>query len=158
MDNASNKIHQFKLKEAETPTLEKDEKIIDSHLENEFSIVTSDIKNGQNFFVTSWREKTIQAIDYSTAEVAWKITGEFEGKQIKPHGICCDDIGNLYVADGANQRILLVSADGKIEQKLTDMPGTAIFVGWLQSANRVVVHHRSQNNKNEEISILDLVR
>ena len=58
----------------------------------------------------------IEAIDYKTGEIVWKISEEFEGKIIKPYGICHDDVGNLYIAHGTNNKVLVVSLDGEIKQ------------------------------------------
>ena len=60
--------------------------------------------------------------------------------EINPHGVCQDDIGNLYVADGRNKRVLVISSDGKIKQKLIDTLGFSTWIGWLESQRLVTIY------------------
>ena len=98
----------------------------------------------QLVIATSKREKTIHAVDYRTDEVVLKIAGEYEGKKIQPLSVCHDDTGNLYITDGNSNRVLIVSPEGKVKQRLTNTPRTTYWTGKLQSHRLVVNYSREK--------------
>ncbi len=108
--------------------------------------------DGKIFILSSWEDRLIQAICVETGEVMWEITGEYEGREINPHGMCTDTVGNIYVADGLNERVLQVSSAGKIERSLFKTRGTAFNVHWLET--KLLVFHRMGDQ--EAITIYEM--
>ena len=103
--------------------LDETDETINTQLNHPFELDLINHEGKQFLIVTSWKDKIIEAIDYKTGKIVWKIHGEFERKMINSHGISQDDIGNLYIAEGGdNKRILLVSPNGKIKQNMICTP------------------------------------
>ena len=56
--------------------------------------------------LTSYFADAIQAINYQTGEIEWKIVTErIDGKGIGPNDVCHDDVGHLFVTDRSNNRV-----------------------------------------------------
>ena len=90
--------------------------------------------------MTSWKEKTIQAIDYITSNQVWRLRDvECDGKVISPCGICSDGAGHLFVADGPNKRILTLNTSGTELRKLTDTESNAHGIVWIGSQRKLVI-------------------
>ena len=84
-------------------SLEALDGVIETNLNHPFGYTILNSKNKKLLIVTSWQQNIIKAIDCLTGNTEWSITGEYEGKELKPHGVCCDDTGNVYIADGTNK-------------------------------------------------------
>ena len=91
---------------------------------------------------------TIRAINYETGAIVWKIVKErIDGKIIRPHGVCHDDVGHLFVADYTNKRVLVVSPDGKIKQKLLDLPGSTRYIAFDVKQQKLIVQYEKGNER-----------
>ena len=120
---------------------------------NPFGYSMLNNKNKQLLIVTSWEKSTIKAIDYSTGNTEWSITGEYKGKEIEPHGVSHDDFGNLYIADGRNKRVILVSPEGSIKRKLIDTASSVHWVDFIE-AHRLVVQLFT-DNQNVQVYLIN---
>ena len=140
------KLVKFDVKCEPVACLETLNEVVETNLNNLFGYTMLNCINKQLLIVTSWQENTIKAIDYLTGNTEWSTTGEYEGKKIKPHEVCCDDIGNLYIADGTNNRVFLVSPEGKIKQRVIDTPNATFWIGFTE-ANRLVINVQSDKQK-----------
>ena len=116
--------------------------IVETNLTRPFGYTMLNYKNKHLLIYTSWKENTIKAIDYLTGNTEWTIKGEYEGRKIAPHGVCCDEVGNLFVADGSNNRVLLVSSEGNIKQKLMDLPCTTHWIGFTETL-QLIAHFKA---------------
>ena len=144
-DSTPRKLVKFEVKCEPVACLEAFDGLVETNLNSVFGYTMLNNKNKQLLIVTSWQQNIIKAIDYLTGNTEWIITGEYEGKKIVPHGICCDDIGHLYIADGANNRVLLVSPQGNIRRKLIDSPNKTVWIGFTE-ANRLVMNVKSHRS------------
>ncbi len=139
-NTASKTIHKVQL-EGEVVNIE-DEMGIPYTLQNVYGfLLTKSIVNRMMFVLSSWHNNTIQAIDSETGKVIWEVIGEYEGKKIEPHGMCSDQSGHIYVADGSNNRVLQLSCTGQIERCLFSTPGIAYDVQWLEGNSKLLVFH-----------------
>ena len=146
------KLVKFVIKFDPRIALHETGETIDTEWSNPFGLDLIHHDGKQLLIVTSWKENMIEPIDYKTGEIVRKIHGEFGGKKIEPHGICHDNFGNLYIADGTSNRILVVSPDGKIKQNLIGTPHALFLVGWLE-LQRLVVNYST----NKEMFKIDKI-
>ncbi len=116
-----------------------------------FCLVHSNIGK-KMFIMSSWRNSTIQAIDAENGKVIWEVTGEYEGQKICPCGMCTNEKGNIYVADGSNARVLQLSCTGQIERCLFETKGSVINVQWLEM--KLLVYHRDGDQ--EAITVYEM--
>ncbi len=82
-------------------------------------------------------------------QLAWSLSGEVEGVLISPQGLAVDDLGRVYLADGRNERVVILdSTDGSVLQVL--MLGSHCAgicdVKWRPSPPQLVVLHASYGN------------
>ena len=92
--------------------------------------------------MTSFLRNTFRAINYQTGVTEWKIEKEqIDGKVIRPYGVCYDDVGHLFVTDFDNKRVLVVSPEGKIKQKLLDLPGCTQYIGFDVTQQQLIVEY-----------------
>ena len=145
-DSTPRKLVKFEVRCQPIASFEALDGIIETNLKSAFGCTMLNNKNKQLLIVTSWKENTIKAINYLTGITEWTLTGEYEGKKIEPHGVCCDEVGNLYVADGSNRRVLLVSSEGNVKQKLIDLPDTTYWIGFTETL-QLIVHVHSDEEK-----------
>ena len=87
---------KFNLSEQGEVKLERSDEINDAKLNNACGL-TKIVSKGKKLVIIT----TMEEIDSETGEIVWKIEGEVDGKKIDPHGVCHDDVGHLYVADGS---------------------------------------------------------
>ncbi len=110
-------------------------------------------------FTCSWRDQVICAVDYTSGETLWKVQGEVRGKLCYPHDMCTDTHGRLYVADGSNQRMLVLWAStGEVIQEI-DMQGLGaiLSVAWCSTQPHLVVWHiQFGEDKKYEISYYNI--
>ena len=137
-DSTPQKLLKFEVKYEPVASLEALDGVIETNLNTTYGYTMLNNKNKQLLIVTSWQENTIKAIDYLTGNTEWTITEEYEGKKIRPHGVCCDDIGNLYIADGTNSRVLLVSPEDNIKRKLIDTPKSTGLIYFIETQRLVL--------------------
>ena len=138
---------KFKLTEQEGVVLEKTNETIDTKLKEVNALSLLYCNDKKQIILTDWFHLgTIQAINYQTGTTEWKIVREeIDGKVIKPYGICCDDVGHLFVADHSNNRVLVVSLDDKIKQKLLDLPGNSWWIAFDVTQQKLIVQYYKDN-------------
>ena len=137
---------KFKLTERDGVKLEKTNETINTQFSyvNGLTLLSSD--NKKLVILTRWDSSTIQAINYETGAIEWKINGEkIYGKAIQPFGVCHDDLGHLFVADYDNNKVLVVSPEGKIKQKLLDLPRTAYYINFDVTQRKLLVDYKLAN-------------
>ena len=122
---------KFRLIDAREVKLERYNETINTKLTFIHGLTQFSHKGKKLVIVTNNDENTIEAIDYVKNEIVWKIVGEMvDGKIICPYRVCHDNVGHLYVADSYNNSVLVVSCDGKIKQKLLDLPNATRSIGF----------------------------
>ena len=104
----------------------------------------------------------IQAYNTATSTLEWRIRGRLPGMgtDVDPLGITTDGRGHLFVCDGANRCIFVVSADGKFvgilllegEQNL----GEPRKIRWCDTVESLVVSNKRDEKWN--VSILNVKR
>ncbi len=105
--------------------------------------------------LSSWEDNKIQAIN-PNATIIWEVTGKCEGEEINPNGMCADDSGYIYVADGANNRVLQISSVGKIERCLFHTEGYVNDVKWLEMNKKLLVFHDDDDCDSEAITVYEI--
>ena len=117
---------KFRLTERDGIKLEKTNETINTQMGDVNGLTLLSYDNKKLVILTNSSNNIIQAINYETCAIEWKIVGEqIDGKVILPKGVCHDDVGHLFVAD-LNDRVLLVSPEGKIKQKLLHVPDSCL--------------------------------
>ena len=71
----------------------------------------------------------IKAMRLGTKTHVWEFSEVVEGKTINPHGMCSDKAGHLYVADGSNDRLLVM-----------DRSTGQLLMVLLQEQEKIVLH------------------
>ena len=86
------------------------------------------------------------------------ILGEVDGIPIEPHGMCSDDRGRLFVADGSNSRILILNSyNGRLMQIIQlEQLGDICDLGYSKDDSRIIIQHSVSNNEKEQISVFSL--
>ncbi len=140
-NDSSKRINTFHL-QGEIVTIEN-ENGIPHTMHHLYDMCLAKCSTSLMFVLSSWENSMIRAIDSGSGEVIWEITGEYEGREICPTGMCSDELGNIYVADGLNNRVLFVTCDGEIEKIVFNTNGTAAEVKWLEVGKKLLVRHTS---------------
>ena len=80
-------------------------------------------------------------------ENVWKLEGELLRKTIDPQGICSDSSGRLFIADGKNQRILVLDGSTGLGLQALELSelGTILDVIWCDRKSQLIVHHKRSN-------------
>ncbi len=104
----------------------------------------------------SWEHNKIRAINAANGKIIWEIVGQYERVEINPHGMCADDSGHIYVADGENCRVLQVSCTGEIERCLLHTEGIASDVKWLEMNKKLLVFHEDDECDSEAITVYEM--
>ena len=110
-------------------------------------------------FTCQWLGQVICAVDYTSGETLWKVQGEIHGKPCDPHGMCSDTQGRLYVADGNNERVLVLQASTGLIIQAIDMEGVGaiLSIAWCSTQPHLVVRHKwGGEDKKEEISYYNI--
>ncbi len=128
---------EYEITEGKFDKLKKE---INIPLKNVYAIASVSHDDRKLLVMTSWEEQTIIALDYNTLDEVWRLKDvECDGKVIRPHGICSDGAGHLFVADGINKRILTLNTDGTGLRKLTDTESIAADIVWIALQRKLVV-------------------
>ena len=136
---------KFKLTERDGVKLEKTDEIMNTQMDriDGLTLLRYDCK--KLVILTRKSQNMIQTINYETGAIEWKMVGEkIDGKVIRPFNVCHDDI-HMFVTDYDNQRIIVVSPDGKVKQKLLDLPGCPYFVTFDVMQRKLIVNYYSKN-------------
>ena len=85
-------------------------------------------------------------------------SGEVDGLPIEPHGLCSDDRGRLFVADGSNSRILVLNSyNGYLMQIIhLEHLGDIYELGYSNVDSFIIIQHSTSGNKKEQISVFSL--
>ena len=104
----------------------------------------------------------IQAYSTATSTLEWRVRGRLPGMgaDVDPLGITTDGLGHLFVCDGANRCIFVLSADGKFvailmregEQNL----GEPRKIRWCNASESLVVSNKRDEKWN--VSIVNVKR
>ena len=70
--------------------------------------LTTDASNGANHRILKI-DGHLEAVKMGSNNTIWKLSGVVDGHMIKPDAITNDKEGNIYVSDGANNRILKIN-------------------------------------------------
>ncbi len=78
---------------------------------------------------SSSQRKRVQAFDLDTGLLQWQFDQKVCGQDPNPFGLSSDSVGKIYVADGKNERLLVLdSTSGKLIQVL--LKGTKLGRTW----------------------------
>ena len=87
----------------------------------------------------------LKAMSTHTNQTVWSLQGRVAKCLFNPRGICTDNKGLLYVADGHNSRILVIYGNtGKVLQVLqpTELKGQVIRnLAWCKVPSQLIVQH-----------------
>ncbi len=126
-------------------------KTIPTEIEKPFSVHYSEGR----VLTYCWQDEVICAVDYTSGETLWKVQGEVHGKPCKPHGMCSDTQGRLYVADADNERVLVLQASSGVVIQEIDMEGLGDLSGiaWCSTQPHLVVWNGwADEDEKEDIS------
>ena len=86
------------------------------------------------------------------------VAGEVDGVAIEPHGMCADNTGRLFVADGSNSRILVLNSQtGSLVQLIhLHNLGHIYELGISSTDSRLFIQHSIADNEKEQISIFNI--
>ena len=87
-----------------------------------------------------------------------EILGEVDGIPIEPHGLCSDERGRLFAADGSNSRILIINSyNGRLMQIIQlEQLGNICDLGYSKDDLSIVIQHSVSTNDKEQISVFSL--
>ena len=139
---------KFKIIVQEGVTLQKTNETFNTEMNSVNGLTMLSYDEKKLVILTRCDANMIQAINYQTGTTEWKmLREEIDGKIIQPLGVCHDDVGHLFIADYQNNRVLVVSADDKIKQKLLDLPGDAYYIRFDVTQQKLIVDYY-KNNEN----------
>ena len=143
---APHTLVNFKLTQNEGVTLEKTNETFNTEINTVGGLTVLSYDNKKLVILSCENTNTIQVINYETGENEWKIVREqIDGKIIQPHGVCHDGAGHLFVTDWIKNRVLVLSPDGKIKQKLLDLPGRTAFIAFDVTQQKLIVQFKKDN-------------
>jgi len=92
------------------------------------------------FVVTSMLTKSLLKLDLN-GKLIWSygLRGGSKGKLLKPHGVCVDEEGRIYVVDQGVNTIYRFTADGELEGKLCDKQNGTMKMPWYVSVRGGIV-------------------
>ena len=88
--------------------------------------------------------KYIKALNPMSGAVLWEFSQEVERKKLNPHGLCCDMDGRVYIADGWNERLIVLKGEsGELKQVLLTDKNTGWIrdVHWINPPPQLTVFH-----------------
>ena len=100
----------------------------------------------------------IQAYSTATSTLEWRVRGRLPGMgaDVDPLGITTDGRGHLFVCDGANRCIFVVSADGKFVGILLRDLGEPRKIRWCNASESLVVSNKRDEKWN--VSVVSVKR
>ena len=105
----------------------------------------------QNICVfTLHRPHSVTAVKHTDGSTLWEVSGQINGRMIKPTGVTCDDLGCVYVVDRESGRLLIFdSLEGMFLQEKELIRD--IWDVCLARDQLIVLH-----SKGEEITLFDI--
>ncbi len=102
---------------------------------------------GPLLFTSNWEGHTIHATHLQSGHTQWQVQGQVDGKECEPRGLCYG-AGRLYVADGYNQRILVLDAatGGFIQSIVLPPTGSVADVAWSEQQPHLVVQQVTKDS------------
>ena len=149
---SGSKLLIFNINE-EKQRIELTKKTVPTDMTDAESLTVVNHQGMKLIIVAAWfPNPVIEAVDFESGKVAWKIT-ERDETQIRPHGLCSDNMGNLFVGDTTNDRVLLLFPDGKLKKELVKMVGLTKCIAFDKARRRLFVNY--QNTK-EMVGIFEI--
>ena len=84
------------------------------------------------------------------------ILGEFDGKPLAPYDAVYDGVGQIFIADGPNNRILECDIDGNLKSKLCDTENYAIYIGWIDAEHKLILQNPNQQFEEELFTVYNV--
>ncbi len=96
-----------------------------------------------------WQENVICGTSLRDKQLVWRLHGEVMGKTITPRGMCIDDRGRLYAADGRNKRILVLDGSAGHVLQVVELPelGAIVEIAWCNTQPHLIVWHGRAEGK-----------
>ena len=107
--------------------------------------------------MVAFDKKLIQALRFPNGEVQWELSGQVDGKVMRPRGVCSEENNGLvFIADFMNKRVVVVEGQtGKVIQVvLKDEYQIVYDVCWKSEKLHLVVKHGQENRS--KISLFNL--
>ena len=82
-----------------------------------------------DMLVVICENKTIEALEFGNHTTIWKLPTVVDGHTVKPDAITSDKLGNVYIGDGQNNRIL----------KINGRTGDVISILLLEQSGKVIL-------------------
>ena len=107
--------------------------------------------------MVAFDKKLIQALRYPSGEVQWELSGEVDGKVMRPRGVCSEEKNGLvFIADFMNKRVVVVEGTtGKVIQVALKEDYQIVYdICWKSEQPHLVVKHGQENKS--KISLFNL--
>ncbi len=104
------------------------------------AVCYAETTQGPLLFTCHLIQRAIHATHLQSGHTQWEVKGRVDGKLCAPQGLC-HDAGRLYVADGSNERILVLDAatGGFIQSIVLPHTGYVWNIAWSEQQPHLVV-------------------
>ena len=102
------------------------------------------IENSHLLVLTT--DKQIQAINPENGLVIWKFTQDVDKKKLNPNGLCFSPNGQIFVADGWNERLIVLNGEtGELIQVMLkdEETGWIYDVFWIRHPPQLILLHEN---------------
>ncbi len=122
-----------------------------------FLCYDSDVIPGGLLIVTYNDIHYISATSIDTKKLHWRVKGEIAEKLCQPWGVCTDNKGRIYVADGYNGRVIVLRArDGKVLQILNLGLHGICYIAWSDTQPHLILYCWPRKGDNAHVSFYNV--
>ncbi len=87
-------------------------------------------------------DQALTAVKLIDGAKVWHVAEQIQGRTLDPRGLVSDNEGRLYIADGHNQRLLVLDSEsGQLLQNPARFPHPVYNVVWMSESKRLVLDH-----------------
>ncbi len=118
------------------------------------AVCYAETTQGPLLFTSHYEEHAIRASHMQSGHTQWQVKGQVDGKECEPLGLC-HGAGRLYVADGRNQRILVLdAATGDFIQSIVlNHIGWVVNVAWSEQQPHLIVQQGGRDSDNKHTHV-----